>query len=168
MTRPAPVVPPVAHVGEADFRNAMVTGLARAQVALGTQRMLAGVMDLSAKQVGNIMAGGSTDPKRLWDVEAAVPGTLDDIAALYGRRIVGIDDPSCTAGAGKLSVATCALLAKAIDAEIDGINDHRELLAMENELRDVVRIAGAKLQQIAVLRLPTELSECRAAGGPGP
>ncbi|MCW2763370.1 MAG: hypothetical protein JWR85_3571 [Marmoricola sp.] len=146
------VVPSKTVVTEQDFLNAMVTGLARAQASLGSQKMLAAVMDLSAKQVGNIMAGGSTDPKRLWDVRAKVPTALDDIADLYGVRIVPRD--SICSSDSKLSVATCALLKKAIDAELDGTEDHRELLDMERELREMRALIDVRLEKIGALRAP--------------
>lgn len=150
------VVPRKAPVTEAQFLNAMVTGLARAQASLGSQKALAYVMDLSTKQVGNIMAGGSTDPKRLWDVREAEPSALDDIADLYGCRVVP-KEAVCSTDA-KLSVATCALLAKAIDAELDGIEDHRELLGMEHELRQLRTLIDARLVRITALRAPREVA----------
>lgn len=152
MTPDGSVLPPVSSVSELEFHNAMVAGLARAQVSLGSPKALAYVMDLSKKQVGNIMAGASTDPKRLWDVMAAADGSLDEIAELYGKRIVP-KDAVCTTDA-KLSVATCALLKKAIDAELDGIEDHRELLDMEHELRAMRAMIDARLEKITALRAP--------------
>lgn len=150
------VVPAKPIVTEADFHNAMVTGLSRAQAALGSQKALAFVMDLSPKQVGNIMAGGSTDPKRLWDVREVEPSALDDIADLYGVRIVP-KGAVCSTDT-KLSVATCALLKKAIDAELDGIEDHQELLDMEAELRTARILIDARLERIAELRKPREVA----------
>lgn len=150
MNSTEPVVPVESSVSEQSFHNAMVAGLARAAQCLGSQRALAFVMDLSTKQVGNIMRGGSTDPKRLWDVRAVVPSALDEIADLYRCRIVH-KDTSCACDA-KLSVATCALLAKAIDAELDGSEDHLELLGMEDELRALRMLIDRRLDKISGLR----------------
>lgn len=152
MTQRSNVVPAVPTVSERDFHNAMVAGLSRAQQALGSQKMLAAVMDLSPKQVGNIMAGGSTDPKRLWDVRGSVPSSMDEIAALYGVRVVP-DDAICTSDK-PLAQATCALLHKAIDAEMDGITTHAELLGMEGELREMRALIDVRLAKIAALRRP--------------
>lgn len=147
------VVPSKPTVTEADFHNAMVSGLARAVATVGSQKALAFVMDLkSEKQVGNIMAGGSTDPKRLWDAREVEPTALDDIADLYGARIVP-KGAVCSTDA-KLSVATCALLKKAIDAELDGVEDHQELLDMESELRAMRILIDARLERISDLRRP--------------
>lgn len=156
MVQSSNVVPAKSDVAETDFLNAMVTGLARAQSRVGSQKALAYVMDLSPKQVGNIMAGGSTDPKRLWDVRAVEPTVLDDIADLYGVRIVP-KGAVCSTDT-KLSVATCALLKKAIDAELDGIEDHQELLDMEAELRTARTLIDARLERIAEIRKPREVA----------
>lgn len=152
MSKCSIVVPPVREVTEIEFQNAVVSGLARAQAELGSQKRLAVVMELSTKQVGNIMAGASTDPKRLWDVRAACPSALDDIADLYGARIVP-KDAICSTDE-RLSVAGCALLRKAIDAELDGIVTHQELLGMEEELRAMRALIDAKLEQVSNLRKP--------------
>ena len=146
------VVPVKSVVTEAQFHNAMIRGLSRAADTLGSQKALAFVMDVSSKQLGNVMAGASTDPKRLWDAREIEPTVLDDIADLYGVRVVPKD--AVCSNDSKLSVATCALLKKAIDAELDGTEDHRELLDMEGELRAMRTLIDARLERIAELRRP--------------
>lgn len=158
MTHRNNVVPAKGLITEVEFLNAMVEGLARAQTKVGSQKALAFVMDLSPKQVGNIMAGGSTDPKRLWDAHAAIPDAhvMSEIADLYGMRVVP-KDSICTSDA-KLSQATCALLKKAIDAELDGVVDHRELLDMEHELLNLRSMIDSALGEIAVIRKPSAVA----------
>lgn len=149
---PCNVVPVRPSVTEQDFQSAVTMGLARAQAALGSQKALAYVMDLSTKQTGNVMAGATTDPKRLWDVHAVVPSALDDVADLYGVKIVS-KEAICSTDSN-LSAATCALLKKAIDAEMDGITTHTELLGMEVELREMQSLIAVRLEQIKTLRAP--------------
>lgn len=148
------VLPAVHDVTEAEFQAAMMLGLSRAERALGGQRALAAVMDLSTKQVGNIINGrSSTDPKRLFDVHQASPGALDDLADLYGFRVVP-KDAVCTTDKGKSSITVVGLLTKLMEAEADGTIDHTELLGMEDELRAVRAIVDRKLAAIADLRRP--------------
>lgn len=152
MSNRSNVVPVKSDVSEQDFQNSVVTGLGRAQAAFGSQKALAFVMDLSTKQVSNIFAGAGTDAKRLWDVHAVEGSALSDVADLYGYRIVS-KDAVCSTDQ-HLSVATCALLKKAIDAELDGVVTHQELLAMEHELRDIQSHVDSALAKIAELRSP--------------
>jgi hypothetical protein len=148
------VVLPNMDISDAEFRSAMTMGLARAERALGGQRQLAAVMDLSTRQVHKIMNGGSTDPKRLFDVEKVAPGTLRDIGELYGLQLTPIEDADAVAP-GRACAPICTLLAKMVEAESDGIVDHRELLDMEPELRAVKAIIDRKLARAAALRRPT-------------
>jgi hypothetical protein len=147
------VVPVRSTVTEDQFQTCVIEGLARAQAAFGNQKSLAFVMDLSTKQVGNVMAGAATDAKRLWDVHACEGSALSDVADLYGLRLVP-KDAVCTSDEKPLSVTTCALLKKAIDAELDGIETHQELLGMESELRDMRALIDRRLARIADLRAP--------------
>jgi hypothetical protein len=148
------VVPFAPVVTEADWVTCVISGMARAQRRLGGQKALAYTMDLSAKQVGNILAGTSLPAaKRLFDAHAVEGTLLDDVADLYGMRIVP-KDSVCSHDASPLSVVTCGLLKKAIDAELDGTETHAELLDMENELRAVQRAVDQRLARIADLRKP--------------
>lgn len=153
MTQRSTVLPVAPKVSEQDFTNSVTMGLSRAQAAFGTSKALAYVMDLSTKQLSNVMAGASTDAKRLWDVHAVEGSALSDVAALYGLRIVP-RDAVCSSDEAPLSVATCALLKKAIDAELDGIETHQELLDMEHELRSMQALIDRRLAKIAELRTP--------------
>jgi len=153
MTQRSNVVPSKSAVTEVEFQSAVTLGLARAQSSLGSQKALAFVMDLSTKQVGNVMAGAGTDAKRLWDVHAVEGSALSDIADLYGVRIVP-KDAVCSTDDKPLSVSTCALLKKAIDAELDGVVTHQELLGMEAELREMRAMIDTRLETVATLRAP--------------
>lgn len=146
------VLPSRPTVTEDEFQTCVTLGLARAQAAFGSQKALAFSMDLTAKQLSNVMGGASTHPKRLWDVHKIEGSALSDVAALYGLRVVH-RDAVCTTDE-RLSVVTCALLKKAIDAELDGIETHQELLGMENELREMQRMIDLRLEKIAALRTP--------------
>lgn len=148
------IVPSKVDVTEDDFRILTALGLSRAEKALGGRRQLAAIMDLSTKQVGNIMRGGSTDPKRLFDVNAEVPGTLDDVATAYGLRLVPMDAVCSTDGA-RSSGAIVSLLAKVIEAEADGRIDHTERFGMEGDLRAVRAFIDRELAKIAADRRPT-------------
>lgn len=148
---PGNVVLSITDISEEEFHSLMVLGLVRVERALGGRRQLAAAMDLSTKQVGNIMRAGSTDPKRLFDIWRE--GSLDDIGDRYGFRVVP-KDAICTTDNGKCSLTVVSLLSKLMDAEADGVIDHNELLAMESELRAVRSVVDRKLQRIADLRRP--------------
>jgi hypothetical protein len=130
--------------------------MGRAMRRLGGQKGLAYTMDRTPKQIGNIMAGTSgafESAKPLFDAHSVEGTILDDVADLYGLRIVP-KDSVCSHDASPLSVVTCGLLKKAIDAELDGTETHAELLDMENELRAVQRAVDQRLARIADLRKP--------------
>lgn len=162
--QPGSVVPETTSVSEDDFRNAMVSGLARAQKRVGA-KALAYIMDLSTKGLGNIFGGTakSTDPKRLWDARSACPTALDDIADLYGCSIVSKAD-AAAADLGTLPIAS--LLAKVAEAESPdspgGVaKTHQELFDMEAHIRAVHALTGDWIERINRLRAPNHL---RAAG----
>jgi len=148
-------VPETSPVNEDEFRDAMIAGLARAQRSVGA-RALAYIMDVTTKQLGNIFAGSSTNAKRLWDALAADPTALDDIASAYGRKIVAADSVT-DAEIGTLPIA--ALLAKVAEAESPdspgGVaKTHKELLAMEADIRAVHHLTGNWIERISSIRAP--------------
>jgi hypothetical protein len=81
------VVPETIGIREDQFHGAMVAGLGRAERRVG-EKALAFIMDVTRKQLKNIFGGSAPHPKRLWDALSADPSALDDIAVLYGKRIV--------------------------------------------------------------------------------
>lgn len=147
------VVPETIAVEEEDFRARMINGLARAQTRVGA-KALAYVMDLTTKQLRNLFAGGTTHPKRLWDVLAVEPTVLDDIAAAYGKRLVSNEE----ATAGMMgTVPVAALLAKLARAECPTspggtAKVYSELLDMEADVRAVHALTGDLIAQINDIR----------------
>jgi hypothetical protein len=151
------VVPETSRVDEADFRNAMIAGLARAQKRVGA-KALAFVMDLSPKALGNLFGGTakSTDPKRMWEALSACPTALDDVAELYGRRLVSKE--AVEAGDfGTLPIA-CLLerVARAESPDSPGgvAKTHQELFDMEEHIRAVHQLTGEWIARINALRAP--------------
>lgn len=161
--KPGNVVPETSGVTEDEFHGAMVSGLGRAERKV-TRAGLAYVMGLSSlKQLANIFAGSTPHPKRLWDARAACPTALDDVADLYGCRIVP-KDALTSAELGTLPIAT--LLAKVAEAESPESpggtsKTHRELLDMEDDIRAVHALTAAWIEQINDIRRPGTL---RAVG----
>lgn len=156
------VVPETMAVSEADFRNAMIAGLARAQKRVGA-RALAYIMDLSTKALGNLFGGSakSTDPKRLWDARAACPTALDDIADLYGCAIVSKAD-AAVLELGTLPIAELlhrVAQAESPDSPGGTAKTHGELLDMEAQIRAVHALTGCWLEKIRTHRLPRAVGE---------
>jgi hypothetical protein len=142
---------------EAEFRAAMLRGLARCGHSTAGRRSLAAEMDLSSKGLENILLRDAMPgPKRLFDATRACPSVLDDIATLYGFELVPIAiDPLDAAG----TVPIAALLAKVAEAESptsDGgvAKTHSELLAMEHDIRKVHALTAQWIHEITELRSP--------------
>jgi hypothetical protein len=155
------VVPENRDVNEAQFRAAMLSGLARCSNTTATKRSLAGAMDLSSKGLENIqLRGAMPGPKRLWDATTACPHALDDVARLYGFELVRSMESAGNAEHGTLPIAT--LLAQIAEAEApasDGgtVKTHKELIAMEQNILRVHALTGQWLKEIADHRAPTGL-----------
>lgn len=152
------VVPETTCVNDADFRDAMIAGLARAQLRVGA-KSLAFIMDMTTKALGNLFGGvaKSTDPKRLWDALGACPTALDNIADLYGVKLVS-KDASEADDFGTLPIAS--LLARVAEAESPDspggtAKTHQELLDMEAQIRAVHALTGAWIEKINALRTPS-------------
>jgi len=157
------VVPETMPVSEVEFHGHMVAGLARAQQRVGPKG-LAFVMDLSPKQLGNVMAGASTSPKRLWDALAACPTALDDVAAAYGRRLVP-KDAVCDSDRGTQPIAALlaqVALAESHDSPGGASKTHAELLDMEADIRAVRLLLDGWIAEIDRIRAPSSL---RAVSG---
>jgi hypothetical protein len=142
-------------VSEVEFQGHMVAGLARAQQRVGPKG-LAFAMDLSTKQLGNILAGGSTSPKRLWDALGACPTALDDIAAAYGRRLVPKDAVHDTDRGTQPIAALLAQVAAAESPDSPGgtAKTHAELIEMEPDIRAVRRLLDGWIEEIDRIRAP--------------
>lgn len=140
---------------EAEFRAAMLRGLARCGHSTAGRRKLAAEMDLSSKGLENILLRDAMPgPKRLFDATRACPSALDDIAQLYGFELVAIDTTPVEE-AGTVPLAT--LLAKVAEAESphsEGgtAKTHRELLAMEADIRKVHALTAQWIHEITELR----------------
>lgn len=158
MTHCSNVLPSKPDVNEAKFHNAMIRGLSRAADALGSLKALAFVMDISTKQLGNIMAGASTDPKRLWDAHIAAPDAdvMNDIAELYGKRLV---DKNATCDTDNLNVLLARVLLMVNEATHPDSPGgraivHTEYLDGETLMRQVHTMSANWLEQCAQIRRP--------------
>jgi len=147
------IVPETTSVTEAQFMAAMIAGLARAEKNVGT-KALAFTMDVTVKQLGNILAGAATHPKRLWDAMAADESAQADIAALYGKRLV---DKEAVCDVDDASVLITRLLlwlheAQHPDSPGGRAVVHTELLPAEFLIRQLHQATGNWLAQIAQAR----------------
>lgn len=151
------VLPKKQDIPEADFHRAKLAGLERAEKAVGGEKVLADVMRLTRRQLGNIKRGGSTHPQRIWDALAADRTALDDIAALYDVQVVArnaeaLDKPATLSLAQLLTE-----IAKAESPDSDGgtRKTHRELIGMETLIREVHALTAGWIEQINAHRAPT-------------
>jgi hypothetical protein len=124
-------------------------GLSRAAQKLGGVGSLANKLDMTTQGLGKVFSGSLPCIKRLFDALEHDETLLDDVAALYRRKIVSKIDEATRA-----APALAAALHKVIDAEADGSIDHQELLGMENELRDADKRINAMLERIAEIKKP--------------
>jgi hypothetical protein len=153
---PGSVVPDREPPTEAEFRAAMLAGLARCSNTPTRKRSLAAEMDLSSKGLGNILEGGATPgPKRLFDALRSCPAVLDNILALYGFELVrreGAAEAPATAPLAALLARIAA--AESPDSPGGATKTHTELLPMEPDLRVVHRLTGGLLDEIDRIRTP--------------
>ncbi|MEH3107123.1 MAG: hypothetical protein PGN09_07535 [Sphingomonas fennica] len=154
--RPASVVPETTFPTEAEFRAAMLAGLARAERQT-SRKVLAFAMDVTTKQLGNIMEAGSMPaPKRLWDALGAEETALDDIARLYGLRLVPQDATCDSDDAGVVLASLLQALLKAEHPDSPGGRTvvPQELLGMETLVRAVHAKTGKMIACIDEHRRP--------------
>jgi len=147
-------VPEMSRVTEDQFHGALAAGLGRAEQRVGS-KALAYLMDVTTKQLGNIFAGSGTNPKRLWDARQADPTVLDDVASLYGCKIVSKAEDDAANDVGTLPIAT--LLARVAAAEAPESpggtkKTHTELLDMEAEIRAVHALTADWIERINATR----------------
>jgi hypothetical protein len=151
MLQPSNVVPETTSVTEDEFRAAMLAGLARCEKK-SSDKALAYVMDITTKQLGNIKnKGGTPSPKRLWDAHAAHGTGLEDIAALYGMRLVA-KEAVCDVDDVSVMIARLLLwLHEAQHPNSPGGRKvvHSELLPAEFMIRQLNQATGDWLATIA-------------------
>lgn len=135
-------------VSEQEFHRALTEGLYRARRKFQHTKEFAKSLGLTAPALTKIYNGGLTSPKRLFDALSIDESVLDDIAALYGRKLVPAD--SCHERSAAPPVV--AALHKIIEAEADGVKKDSELLAMESELRAAEKSIGGLLCRITEIR----------------
>jgi hypothetical protein len=132
---------PVVHHGslptEQQFHSAFINGLRTMRRKFHTDKAFAKALGLTTKGVSKIYAGGLTCPKRMWDALSLDENFLDEIAALYGRKVVPAEH-----GDGRAAPTIVALLHEVIEAEADGKLTNGELLAMDDELAAAEKVIG--------------------------
>jgi hypothetical protein len=143
------VVDQVGPVTKDEFHAALCMGLSRAAQSLGGIGHLANKLDMTTQGLGKVFSGSLPCIKRLFDALEHDEHLLDDVAALYRRKII----PKVRED-NRAAPALAAALKKVIDAECDGSIDHQELLAMEAELRDADKRINSMLHRIAEIKKP--------------
>ena len=137
-------------VSEEDFHAALKRGAERMVVKLGQKGRAAAALGMSRQCYIEFENGSIPHVTRLFGALAHDECFLDDVAALYHRKIVPSDK-----AANRVAPALVAALHKVIEAEADGAIDHTELLNMESELRDASKRLDGMIERIAELRKPT-------------
>jgi hypothetical protein len=136
MTR-NPVVHQSSRPSEQQFHSAFTDGLRQLRRKFATDAALAAALGMTTAGLRKIYNGGLTCPKRMWDAISLDETFLDDIAALYGKKIVPESH-----GDGRAAPTIVALLHEVIEAEADGKMTNGELLAMDDELAAAEKIIG--------------------------
>lgn len=158
MTRRSNVVPETPNVTEPEFHAAMLSGLARCE-KLSDEKALAFVMDITTKQLGNIRTKGSMPaPKRLWDAHAAHGTGLEEVAALYGYRIVAKEAVCDVDDASVLITRVLLWLHESQHPDSPGGRAvvHTELIPAELMIRQLHQATGDWLGSIAEHRSKTK------------
>jgi hypothetical protein len=145
-------------VSEPEFHAALIVGLARCGSRLGGNSNLAAALGMTQQGLGKVFNGSVPCMKRLYDAmrrSKDLDDLLDDVHNLYEKKMIdkgqSIERRSCAA-------PIVAALHKIIEAEEDGVKDHRELLEMEQELRHADKILNALLDRITDIRKPRSVS----------
>lgn len=146
----SPVIPQVR------YHAALLTGLERACRKYGKSN-LRELMDLSRTGLENILEGISAPhDKRLWDLLVHDGSVLDDLAALYGKRLAPLG--SICVSTEKAGTALVAALHKVIEAEADGAINHNELLDMEREVIAAEHALQVLRARIGDIRKPRQVA----------
>ncbi|WP_203310476.1 hypothetical protein [Sphingomonas beigongshangi] len=129
---PRNVLPKRVGPDEASFGNLFVAGLARVAAKIG-KGALADRMGRTTRSLDNILGGGSTTGKAMFDALLADETALDEVFAAYGYRLCPLH---CEA-ANDLNVAAGVIdaMGELVKARADGHRDHNETLAVAALLR---------------------------------
>lgn len=146
------VVSETAPVRQQEFHAALIEGLARAARKLGGRGALADALDMTPQALGKVFNGSMPCVKRLFDALSRDEHILDDVAALYRKKIVPRRPDEAS-----VALPLAAALHKVIEAEADGVKDHQELLEMEPELRRAEKVLCGLIEQINEIRRPREV-----------
>lgn len=132
-----PVVPNNASVGELQYHQALVAGLARVAGHLGRGN-LADKSNRTTRALDKLFSGAVSDTsgKGLLDFLKADPSALDEVLALYGFQLAPIGRDSVLDF--EIIADTAALAAEHTEAMRDGRRDHRETIAIADKARPVV------------------------------
>jgi hypothetical protein len=150
MTR-NPVVHQSSRVSEQEFHAAFVARLRDLRRKFDTDKAFAAALGMTTAGVRKIFNGGMTNPKRMFDALHLDETVLDDVAALYRKKVV----PE-THGSGRAAPTIVALLHEVIEAEADGELTDAELLAMDDELAAVEKIVGGLRSDIRRVKATRE------------
>ena len=136
-------------VGDDEFHAALRMGLDRLAIKLGSKSRAAAALQMSPQAYAGVESGSVPCVKRLFGALEHDETVLDDVAALYRRKIISREH-----GLERAAPALVAALHKVIEAEADGRITHDELLGMEAELRDAEKRLAGMLERIAEIRRP--------------
>lgn len=145
-----PVVPEARALDERAFHERVTAGWSRCIPLAGGIEPFALAVGMGVRGVRKVLAGTTPHACTLINSRRAHPSALDELLAGYGVRLVpegAVASSDAGAGLPLLKAATAC-----VEAEADAVIDHRELLAMEPELREAAAHLGALLARIDRLR----------------
>lgn len=135
-----------------DVGNALRVGMSRAAATVGGTGTLADRIGASVGTVNNALTGKTLPEFHTgWNLLAADKTALDEVAALYNKRLVR-REAICSDDGRSAAPAIVSALAKLIQAEADGELNHGEMLDMEPELRTARREIDVLLARIEAIR----------------
>jgi hypothetical protein len=140
-------------VSDEEFHEALSLGLSRLVVKVGGKGRAAAALQMTRQAFIEVENGTVPHVKRLFEALSHDETILDDVAALYRKKVI----PDAR-DQNRAAPALVAALHKVIEAEADGSITHPELLAMEAELRDAEKRLCGMLQRIAEIRKPTAVA----------
>ena len=143
------VLPKRAGPSEATFASLFVAGLARVAAKIG-KGTLADRMERTSRSLDNILGGGSTSGKAMFDALLADETVLDEVLASYGFRLC----PLHSEAANDLAVAGGVIdaMGKLVIAHADGRRDHNETLSIGALLRPLLPAIQAIVREADELR----------------
>lgn len=152
-----PVVPKIVPLSEDRFHDLALVCISN-MIAQHGREKVAEAMQISTRQLGNIMAGSTPGAFRLANLRCLDPQALDPISRAQGLRSVPRD---ATCSTDPVSVALARLLAKTIEAEHPESENGPavslcEILALpEQELRFAAAALAGYVEQIDSYRYGT-------------